>query len=105
MVFVDRQVAVVGGSHESIPALQAVVERLRERRAVGGLLASKQQPAMQRVQEGLGLERSKSTSLVRVQCLCRALSVVERPEDRQRLLGNEPIRDFVCEAFHQEKER
>ena len=80
------RVAVVEEARQRRPAIQAVVDRLGGRRAVGHLLALQRQPLVQRIGD-----RSCSCScrialaLVRIELVHLALDVVELHEELQRL--------------------
>ena len=86
---VDRQVAVVDVTYQRLPALEAVIDRLRARRSVGHLQAVDDEPLVQEIGDGPGALRAQPRPADRIEVLlaCLAFDLVEFAEQLQRFDG------------------
>ena len=87
-IYVDEHMPAVEIARERFPTVQAVVERLRDRRSFGNELALGHHPSVQRIDNGSGSLLAAGLSSIRLQFGNVTLDVVECAEIFQRLFGD-----------------
>ena len=86
-VVVDRQVAVVDLAYQRLPALEAVIDRLRARRSVGHLQAVDDEPLVQDIGDRPGALLAQPRTANRIEVLLTRFpfDFVELAEQLQRI--------------------
>ena len=87
-IVVDREPAVLDMAHQSIPAIERILQRLAERRLTRQPAPLLQYPRVQRLQQRLALRLARRAALLGRLAVDRRLDGIELADPPQRLFGD-----------------